>query len=68
MTGLPDKLTETPHSMRGGVQMDVLDEILSSLRLTGGVVIDGEFTGDFCVHGAVHARPFRALLPDAARL
>ena len=29
--------------------MDVLDEILSSLRLTGGVVIDGEFTGDFCV-------------------
>jgi AraC-like DNA-binding protein len=29
--------------------MDVLDEILSSLRLTGGVVIDGEFTGEFCV-------------------
>jgi pimeloyl-ACP methyl ester carboxylesterase/AraC-like DNA-binding protein len=29
--------------------MDVLDEILSSLRLTGGVVIDGEFTGDYCV-------------------
>ena len=29
--------------------MDVLDEILSSLRLTGGVVIDGEFSGDFCV-------------------
>lgn len=29
--------------------MDILDEILSSLRLTGGVVIDGKFTGDFCV-------------------
>ncbi len=29
--------------------MDVLDEILSSLRLSGGVVIDGEFTGDYCV-------------------
>ena len=29
--------------------MDVLDEILSSLRLNGGVVIDGKFTGDFCV-------------------
>ena len=29
--------------------MDVLDDILGSLRLTGGVVIDGEFTGDFCV-------------------
>jgi DNA-binding transcriptional LysR family regulator len=30
--------------------MDVLDEILGSLRLTGGVVIDGEFTGDYCVN------------------
>ena len=29
--------------------MDVLEEILGSLRLTGGVVIDGEFSGDFCV-------------------
>jgi pimeloyl-ACP methyl ester carboxylesterase/AraC-like DNA-binding protein len=29
--------------------MDVLEEILSSLRLTGGVVIDGKFSGDFCV-------------------
>jgi pimeloyl-ACP methyl ester carboxylesterase/AraC-like DNA-binding protein len=29
--------------------MDVLDDILGSLRLTGGVVIDGVFTGDFCV-------------------
>ena len=29
--------------------MDVLEEILSSLRLTGGVVIDGAFSGDFCV-------------------
>ena len=29
--------------------MDALDEILSSLRLSGGVVIDGEFSGDYCV-------------------
>jgi pimeloyl-ACP methyl ester carboxylesterase/AraC-like DNA-binding protein len=29
--------------------MDVLDEILSSLRLNGGVVIDAEFTGEYCV-------------------
>ena len=28
-----------------GAQLDVLDEILSSLRLTGGVVIDAEFSG-----------------------
>jgi len=29
--------------------MDVLDDILSSLRLRGGVVVDGEFSGEFCV-------------------
>ena len=29
--------------------MDALDEILSSLRLSGGVVIDAEFSGDYCV-------------------
>jgi pimeloyl-ACP methyl ester carboxylesterase/AraC-like DNA-binding protein len=43
MTGLPDKLTETPR----GSAMDVLTDILASLRLSGGVVIDGELTGEF---------------------
>jgi pimeloyl-ACP methyl ester carboxylesterase/DNA-binding transcriptional LysR family regulator/AraC-like DNA-binding protein len=41
--------------------LDVLDEILGSLRLTGGVVIDGEFGGDFCVHAEFtpnHCAPF----------
>ena len=51
MTALPDNLTQTPHTYSGrGGGMDVLDEILSSLRLNGGVVIDGEFTGDYCVN------------------
>jgi AraC-like DNA-binding protein len=50
MITLPDKLTETPHTYADrGSRMDVLDGILSALRLTGGVVIDGEFSGDFCV-------------------
>jgi len=46
--------------------VDVLDEILGSLRLTGGVVIDGEFSGDFCVHAEFtpnHCAPFFPL-PD----
>ena len=47
--------------------MDVLDDILSSLRLSGGVVIDGEFSGDFCVAARIHARPFRALLSRCPR-
>ena len=65
MTGLPDKLTETPDGMGG--PMDVLDEILGSLRLTGGVVIDGEFSGDYCVLRAIHARPLRAVLSRCPR-
>ena len=46
--------------------MDVLDEILSSLRLSGGVVIDAEFSGDFCVRAQFtpdHCAPFFPL-PD----
>jgi pimeloyl-ACP methyl ester carboxylesterase/AraC-like DNA-binding protein len=41
--------------------MDVLDDILGSLRLNGGVVIDAEFSGDFCVHSEFtpdHCAPF----------
>ena len=29
--------------------LDVLTDILASLRLTGGVVIDAETHGDFCL-------------------
>src|SRR3712207_3328066 len=32
--------------------MDVLTDILSSLRLTGGVVIDGQLKGDFCLYSS----------------
>ena len=41
--------------------MEVLDEILGSLRLTGGVVIDAELTGDFCLLAQFtpdHCAPF----------
>jgi pimeloyl-ACP methyl ester carboxylesterase/AraC-like DNA-binding protein len=41
--------------------MDVLDDILASLRLSGGVVIDAEFTGDYCVRAQFtpdHCAPF----------
>jgi pimeloyl-ACP methyl ester carboxylesterase/AraC-like DNA-binding protein len=48
--------------------LDVLDEILGSLRLTGGVVIDAEFSGDYCVRaqfGPNHCAPF---FPNPDRL
>ena len=39
--------------------MDVLDDILNSLRLRGGVVVDGEFSGDFCVPAEFTVYPRR---------
>ena len=48
--------------------MDVLDEILSSLRLTGGVVIDGEFSGDFCVHAEFTPKHFAPFFPQPETL
>ena len=48
--------------------MDVLDEILSSLRLTGGVVIDGEFSGDFCVHAEFTPKQFAPFFPHPETL
>jgi pimeloyl-ACP methyl ester carboxylesterase/AraC-like DNA-binding protein len=41
--------------------MDVLSDILGSLRLTGGVVIDADLHGDFCVRAQftpAHCAPF----------
>ena len=48
MTQLPDDLTETPEHGAGGA-MDVLGDILSSLHLTGGVVVDARVAGDWCM-------------------
>ena len=48
--------------------MDLLDEILSSLRLTGGVVIDGEFSGDFCILAQFTPKHFAPFFPQPERL
>ena len=48
--------------------MDVLDEILGSLRLTGGVVIDGEFSGDFCVNAEFTPGHFEPFFPVPEKL
>jgi AraC-like DNA-binding protein len=43
--------------------MDILDEILGSLRLSGGVVIDGEFSGDYCVLAQFTPKHFEPFFP-----
>jgi pimeloyl-ACP methyl ester carboxylesterase/AraC-like DNA-binding protein len=48
--------------------MDVLDEILSSLRLSGGVVVDGEFSGDFCVAAEFTPAHFQPFFPVPEKL
>ena len=65
MIAPPDKLTETPERSR--VHMDILDEILSSLRLSGGVVIDGEFSGDYCVLAQFTPDHFAPFFPEPER-
>jgi pimeloyl-ACP methyl ester carboxylesterase/AraC-like DNA-binding protein len=48
--------------------MDVLDDILGSLRLTGGVVVDGEFSGDFCVSAEFTPGHFEPFYPVPEKL
>ena len=48
--------------------MDVLDDILGSLRLTGGVVIDGEFSGDFCLSAEFTTGHFEPFFPVPDKL
>jgi pimeloyl-ACP methyl ester carboxylesterase/AraC-like DNA-binding protein len=48
--------------------MDVLADILDSLRLTGGVVIDGEFSGDFCVSAEFTPGHFEPFFPVPEKL
>src|SRR5215207_2218596 len=48
--------------------MDVLDDILNSLRLRGGVVVDGEFSGDFCVAAEFTPGHFTPFFPVPEKL
>ena len=48
--------------------MDVLTDILGSLRLTGGVVVDAQLTGDFCVHAEFTQRHFAPFFPAPEKL
>ncbi|NUS99377.1 MAG: AraC family transcriptional regulator, partial [Sphingomonas sp.] len=48
--------------------MDVLTDILGSLRLRGGVVVDGEFSGDFCVPAEFTPGHFEPFFPVPDKL
>src|SRR5215203_1090567 len=65
MTGMPDNLTETPD---WEIPVDVLTDILGSLRLTGGVVIDAKLTGDFCVRSEFTPQHFAPFFPEPEKL
>lgn len=47
--------------------MDALSDVLSALRFSGGVFLDGEFTAPWCVHSRVTVDDFpgRASLPPS---
>src|SRR5690348_3084537 len=48
--------------------MELLDEILIWLRLTGGFVIDGEFSGEFCVAASFTPKHFAPFFPEPETL
>ena len=48
--------------------MDVLTDILGSLRLTGGVVIDASLSGDFCVGSEFTPQHFAPFYPMPEKL
>ena len=45
MSARPNELTESPAAPSG----DPLDEILTAMRLSGGIFIEAEFTGDWSI-------------------
>jgi AraC-like DNA-binding protein len=45
MTSAPNELTETPNPGAA----DAVEDILSAMRLSGGIFVDAEFRGDFSV-------------------
>ena len=46
MTARPDRLSVRPNR---GAAMDLLSELLGSVRLTGGIFLDAHFTAPWCV-------------------
>ena len=54
MTAATVVLTETPHLAGGGV-MEVIDDVLSAMRLAGGVILDCELRGEWAIHSSFPA-------------
>src|ERR1044072_507920 len=52
----------------GGLPMDVLTDILDSMRLTGGRVVDGSARGDWCLVSKFSEEDRVRMAPDAAEL
>ena len=48
--------------------MDILGDILASLRLTGGVILEGEARGDWCVSSQMQAEDVAALFPAGGHI
>ncbi len=64
MIQLPDKLIEMPVIGRqAGAPVDVLTQVLDSLRLSGGVILEGRARGDWCVSSHLLPQDVAELFP-----
>jgi AraC-like DNA-binding protein len=51
MTATTVVLTQTPH-LAGERAMEAIDDVLSAMRLAGGVILDGELRGQWAIHSS----------------
>lgn len=67
MLGTPVRLTNPPNLRQPGTLDHVLD-MLRSLRLTGGVFLDAEFTAPWCVAAQVEPGDCRPFTPEPRQI
>lgn len=67
MTAPPDRLT-VPPNRPGPHAADPLSDLLRSVRLTGGVFLDAQFTAPWCVSSQITAEDCRPLMAVPAQI
>jgi AraC-like DNA-binding protein len=68
MAALPDLSSEMPGERHDRPKVDALAQILRTMRLSGGVFLDAEFTEPWCINAQVGPEDCRAFRPMPPRL
>jgi AraC-like DNA-binding protein len=66
MIEMPNNLPDPPKSRRA--KMDVVQDLLSSMRLAGGVFLEADFTAPWCVTASIDAADCAPVLVNPAHV